>query len=215
MVWSEPLHSRRSTSIKTMDREAGVRLCSQFHSAKQVQGVSPKKVLQRTHTCMFPDTRDCHLLSSTLWKHCMSFSSSEENALYLQGLCVLCVCVRERVPQSRALLQWQKFNPCGFLGLSLNKEASRSVVNQVFTRLEPLSNKNLCPRRTTEEEKPLAPALPPRCETFLRGRRGLTVAPGRCFGLILAFDKKKKKKISLAPACGPSLIWWRFLPDRR
>lgn len=64
MVWSEPLHSHCSTSIKSTDREAEVEPCSQFHSAKLVQAcrVWAWRNFQNTHSF----TRDCHLLSSPL-----------------------------------------------------------------------------------------------------------------------------------------------------
>lgn len=172
MVWSEPLHCRCSTSIKTMDREAGVRLCSQFHSAKQVQDCREwaQRKFHSTHTHACSHT---HGTATSCQVHCGSTAWVLVPPRKTHCICRGCVWERERVPQSRALLQWQKFNPCGFLGSSLNKEASRSVVNQVFTRLEPLSNKNLCPRRTTEEESLWHQLCLPAARRFWEGEEGL------------------------------------------
>lgn len=72
MVWSEPRHSHCSTSIKTMDKEAGVEPCSQFHSAKHLQDcrVWAEIKFYNTHVCTHKHThtqaQDCQLLSSTL-----------------------------------------------------------------------------------------------------------------------------------------------------
>lgn len=120
MVWSKPLLSYCSTSIKSVDREAGVDfVLSSTPLNRCTTAVSEPKESFSTYTCMHLHThiQNIYLLSSTLWSYCMSFSSSEENTLFLQGLCV-CVCF----PQKKALWQRQKLNPCGFLGLSLTRK---------------------------------------------------------------------------------------------
>lgn len=87
----QPLHSCCSPSIKTTGRESGVMSYSQFHSAKQVQEcrLEPK---ERQHVCLYMHGT-ATFCEAQLWNSCMSFSSYEENTLYLQGLCVLHVCV--------------------------------------------------------------------------------------------------------------------------